>query len=170
MLHLTVEGEPTRSRVAVGYAGVAAMKMARPDNPPTYVVVTAPDETYCQAAGSRGQFIAEFRQTFGEGFAHWRAGRPGVEDNTPTTVFYRRRCAEGKHPPLRCPLSAIASDVLRVGDVQAILMHFAAHGERHPDYEWRDITEQFLNRNADHGDDDAILEIRPGSLPQWEDE
>lgn len=162
MLNLRVEGMPDRSRVAAGYVGVAAMRMARPDNPPTYVVVTAPDKTYCQAAGSRGRFIAESREWFGEGFTHWRAGRLGVEDDTPTTIYYRQQCVDGKHRPLECPLSAIESDVLQLTDVQAILTYFASHRERHPGYRWREITEKFVKREESPPDDEEILEIRPG--------
>ncbi len=159
---LRLEGEPDRNRVTAGYVGVAVGKMARPENPPTYIVITAPDAMYCQAAGSRGRFIAESREQFGEGYTHWRAGRLGVEDETPTQVFYRYECTKGEHPRLGCPLSAIESDVLQLADVQAILMHFASHRERHPGYRWREITEKFTERKQAPAGDEEILEIRPG--------
>lgn len=162
MLHLRVEGEPDRRNVAQGYVGVAAEKLSRPEVPPTYIVVTAQDRNYCQTAGSRGRFIAELREWYGEGFTHWRAGRPGAEDETPTTIYYRYECTEGQHPRLKCPLSAVEGDVLGVSDVQAILMYFAATAERHPDYRWREITEQFVEHDASQSADDEILDIRPG--------
>jgi hypothetical protein len=168
MFHLRIEDEPDRRNVGEGVVGAAVQKLSRPETPPTYIVVTAADKTYCQAAGSSGRFIAELRECFGEGFTHWRAGRPGVEDETPTTIYYRYESTEGKHSRLGCPLSAIEGDVLPVSDVQAILKYFASTGEKHPEYRWREITEKFLEGDATHSADDEILDIRPGSLTEEE--
>jgi hypothetical protein len=148
--------------VPLGQIGVAVKRFSSVNTPPKYIVITAPNGSYCQAAGSRGRFIAEFRETFGEGFKHYRAACLDSEDDTPTTVYYRYQCSAGKHPRLGCPLLAMASDVLSLNDAQSILLRFAHRGDRHPNYRWRDVTEKFLIGRESYSLDDEILEIRPG--------
>lgn len=163
LFHVTCEGLQDRGRMSTDRVFDAVKSLSARTNPSTYVVIAGTNGTYCQAAGSQGRFIAEFRETFGEGLAHWRAAQMGSTDDRPTKVFYRQKCVHGTHPPLGCPLSAGVSDVLTVEDVQDILMHFVLHGERHPAYRWRDVTEKFLKSSPSQGADEEILEIRPGS-------
>ena len=127
-------------------------------NGPTFVVLTGPNDQYVQAAGSADRYILESRDTYGEGFQHLRAGRPGGLSGDKTTVFYRWKCTEGVHPPLGCPLKVDERCVLPIEGVKAALLHYARTGERHAGFTWHDVTGEQQDSPEEGGE---IRDIRP---------
>jgi len=126
---------------------------------PTYIILEGRD-SYCQAAGTDGRYVLETRDIFGEGFTHFRAcvGQPGSGE--PTTVFHRKRCS--KHPPRKCPLKVLSSEVVGFDHVRQALLAFAATGSRCPATTWRNVTEEFLKEGRDDDVcDDQIGVIQP---------
>lgn len=114
-------------------------------NGPTYVILTAAEGHYIQAAGFGDRYCVESRDVYGEGFRHWRASRLGVSGGGETKVFFRNKCPKGKHPPRGCPLTVQAGDVIDFAGMAAAILHYAATGERSERYEWRETTSEFVN-------------------------
>ena len=130
-------------------------------NGPTFVVLTGPNDHYVQAAGSAGRYILESRDTYGEGFQHLRAGRPGMPSSGKTTVYYRWKCTKGVHPPLGCPLKVDECCVLSLDEVKAALLHYARTGERAAVFAWHDVTDEQRTKKDTPDDDDEIGDITP---------
>ena len=127
----------------------------------TFVVLTGPNDQYVQAAGSADRYILESRDTYGEGFHHLRAGRPGMPSSGKTTIFYRWKCTKGVHPPLGCPLEVDEYCVLSLDEVKAALLHYARTGERSAAVAWHDVTDERQAKEGTPDDDDEIGGIMP---------
>ncbi len=131
-------------------------------NCPTFVVLTGPNDQYVQAAGSAGRYILESCDTYGEGFQHLRAGRPGMTKTGKTAVFYCWKCTKGVHPPLGCPLEVDDCCVLSLEEVKGALLHYARTGERATAFAWHDVKEEHREKKDTPDDDDEIGDIPPG--------
>jgi len=142
---LKIESHRDLANATPAQVARAISRLASPTGP-TYIILET-EGSYCQAAGTDGRYVLETRDIFGEGFTHFRAcvGQPGSGE--PTTVFHRKRCS--KHPPRRCPLSVLASEVVGFDDVRRALLAFASTGRRCPATAWRDVTEEFLKDSRD---------------------
>jgi hypothetical protein len=127
----------------------------------TWVLLTTPDGSYAQAAGTRGRFVIEVRDVFGgEGWRHWRACRAGAGDG-PAVVTFRRRCPNGKHPPRGCPIRVLQSDILGRAQVAAALSQFVQDGSRCTQLAWRDVSSEFLPDSDDEGEFGTIGPLGP---------
>jgi hypothetical protein len=152
---LDVEGYRQKSNATAEDVRLAVEAMASP-NGPTYIILTTPDDSYAQAAGSHGRFVIESREVFGEGFQHWRVHLPRPDGDKPAVITYRRQCPKGKHPPRGCPLSVLACDVMDIEAVATALHQFAVDYTRTERLRWRDVRDEFL-RDTDLD----VQEIRP---------
>jgi len=134
-------------------------EMARPDGP-TYLVVEHGEDSYAQAAGTEGRYVIESRTIFGEGFQHFRVCRDLVGADAAAVVHYRRKCS--KHPPRRCPIRVLESEVGCLVDVERALLTYAATGERDEGLRWRDVTPELVKDFKRRDDDDGeIAQIAP---------
>lgn len=82
----------------------AIRKMASPMGP-TWVIFEDATDSYVQAAGSKGKYVVESRDVYGEGCRHWRASQFSDGSDEMTTLLFRHKCLHGKHPPRGCPLT-----------------------------------------------------------------
>jgi len=133
-------------------------EMARPDGP-TYLVVEHGEDSYAQAAGTEGRYVIESRTIFGEGFQHFRVCRDLVGADAAAVVHYRRKCS--KHPPRRCPIRVLDSEVGSLVDVERALLTYAATGERDEGLRWRDVTPEMVKDFKRRDDDGEIGQITP---------
>ena len=155
-VRLQLEGHPTTDVRTAHALEVALAKISSPTGP-TWVVLDAGADGYCQAAGSDGRYVVEFREQFGEGFRHWRVGTGDERSPEVTTVLKNQRCPLGKHSPRGCPLSVAVNQVVSLHDAEAVLRHFRVTGQRLTTYAWHDVTEELRPNTDDEGDG----EIRP---------
>jgi hypothetical protein len=160
-MQLTLEGHPVLPNATSQHVSRGIDALTSPEGP-TFIVVSHSDASYCQAAGSDGRYVVEYRDVFGEGFAHYRACLALPETGAPATVFYRRRCS--KHPPRRCPLRVTSSEVVGLDDVRRALVAFATTGERCSVTAWRDVTADFLTERRDEELSADIRTISVGHL------
>lgn len=146
-MQMQLEGHPDLTDVTPHQVSRGVDALASPVGP-TFLIVEDGEGSYCQAAGTDGRYVLEAREGFGEGFLHYRAciGTPGGGE--PTRVFYRKRC--DKHPPRKCPLTMLSSEVAGLDDVRRALVAFAATGERCRETVWRDVTAEFPSRKPPH--------------------
>ena len=119
-----------------------AIESLRSPTGPTYINLTGPDGSYAQAGGTNGRYVIESRDVYGEGFLHWRAGVPSKSEEK-TSVYFYAKCSRGIHRPRSCPYNIDAADVLCWEDVKEALLHYAATGERHRGYSWRDVSSEY---------------------------
>ena len=122
----------------------------------TFLHLSGADGSYAQAAGTKGRYVIEFRDVYGEGFLHWRAGVPSKSEKK-TFVHFYAKCARGIHRPRSCPYKIHAADVLGLEDVKEALLHYAITGERHQGYSWRDVSSEYPCTAKD----DVIKELVP---------
>jgi hypothetical protein len=139
----------------------AVLKIARPDGP-TFIVLEDENGNYSQAAGTDRAYVIESRDSYGEGFSHWRAATQPLPSGQRAQAYYRQSCPKHKHQPRRCPMTVDSTQVLGLNAAAAALLAFHATGERCDDFPWHDVTEQFLSLRCG-GDGDDIIDIRPGS-------
>ena len=154
-LRLSIEGHRDLANASALDVEAAVSKMASTTGP-TYVVVEDGKYSYMQAAGLADRYVIESRDSFGEGFCHWRAATPGPQ-GAETTIHYRNKCLKGEHPPRGCPLTVFGSEVRSLADVRLALVRFAATGERHPEFVWQNVSVEFSLKDIDQ----EIREIRP---------
>ena len=127
----------------------------------TFLVLEGSVDRFVQAAGSRGRYVLESRDSYGEGFRHLRAGVPRGRK---TTIHFRRSCPQGIHESQGCPLEIDEGSVLSLETAKEALRHYAATGERHPGLHWDDVTKEFPEESPDGPDSEEIEDIRPGSV------
>jgi hypothetical protein len=133
-MRLRREGHTDLQRASPSQVARAVAALASPTGP-TYIIVEDGEGAYCQAAGTDGRYVLEAREAFGEGFLHYRACLVPAASGETTRVYYRKRC--DRHPPRRCPLTVLSSEVVGLDDVQRALVAFAATGERCRETAWR---------------------------------
>lgn len=155
-MRLKLEGHPDLETASPSQVARAVAALASPIGP-TYIVVENGESAYCQAAGTDGRYVLEARDAFGEGFLHYRACLAPAASGEMTKVFYRKNC--GKHPPRRCPITVLSSEVVGLDDVQRALVTFAATGERCGETIWRNVTAEFTSQEPTG----EIRVIRPGA-------
>jgi hypothetical protein len=156
-MEMHFEGHPSLSDVTPQQVSRGIDALASPIGP-TFIIVEDGGGSYCQAAGTDGRYVLEAREGFGEGFLHYRACIGPPDSGEPTKVFYRKRC--DKHPPRRCPLTVLLSDVVGLDDVRRALMAFTATGERCQETIWRDVTAEFPSQEPP----DEVRVIQPGAV------
>jgi hypothetical protein len=127
---LTVEDRPKVESPSLSDI-VAAITSMTLFGGPGFAVIDGPNYDYAQAAGGEGEFTAEWRENFGEGYRHWRAGRPGVSNCKETVVQ-----TNGYVVRVR------SNEVLGESDVIAILTAFASGIGRPNTYTWREISSE----------------------------
>ena len=159
MIHFTlsVENLPCVCRATTADIERAIESLRSPTGP-TYINLTGPDGSYAQAGGTNGRYVVESRDVYGEGFLHWRAGVPS-DSQEKTSVYFYAKCSRGLHRPRSCPYKIDAADVLGWENVKEALLHYAATGERHRGYSWRDVSSEYPC-TAKH---DSIKEFVPAS-------
>jgi|GEM_PF-2556445 len=138
----------------------AVERMASPTGP-TFIVINADADIYVQAAGTNGRYVIESRQSYGEGFTHYRVASCEPTVSVPTVVSYKNKC--NKHPPRSCPIHAQTVDIVGLPEVLAVMLDFHRLHERSPAYFWRDVTAEIEVPEVTH-DDDAIQQISPSGV------
>lgn len=128
---LNVEDEPvTRDVSAAGIASV--LQRMTPRGGPSFLVLEASNGDYVQAAGGLGRFTVEWREVYGEGFCHWKAGA--------TTVS---RVGEAKVKTNGFHVAVRRYEVLSAAQAAQILSAFLRGATRPASFAWRDMTSDF---------------------------
>mgnify|MGYP006300258603 CR=1 FL=1 len=127
----------------------------------TFLVLKGSVDRFVQAAGSRGRYVLESRDSYGEGFRHLRAGVPRGRK---TTIHFRHWCPQGIHESPGCPLEIDEGSVLSLAAVKEALRHYAATGERHPGFHWDDVTDEHLEAPPTGVEFEEIEDIRPRGI------
>lgn len=166
MFTLVLEGHADRRLTSAGDIERAVHLMAAPDGP-TYIVLKDAYGCFAQAAGFNDRFRIETRDVYGEGFKHWLAGLPNVNDRSDVVMYYRNQC--DVHGRRRCPLPAWGENVLALSDVLAIMLFYHASGERLTAYPWEDVSQYFLAKALDD-EGGFIRPIRPHNEEHGEDD
>jgi formate hydrogenlyase regulatory protein HycA len=106
----------------------AALARMTPDGGPGFIILEGRGDDYAQAAGGDGVFTAEWRESKGKGFRHWKAG-------------LRRKPTKGKAvvPTNGAKLTVQPNERLGGAEVQTILLAYLAGQGRPDQFEWRDI-------------------------------
>jgi hypothetical protein len=154
-MEMQLEGHPSLSGVTPQQVSRGVDALASPIGP-TFIIVEDGEGSYCQAAGTDGRYVLEARESFGEGFLHYRAYRGTPGGGEPAKVFYRKRC--DKHPPRRCPLTVLSSEVIGLDDVRRALVAFTETGERCPETAWRDVSAEFPSREPTDSDEVQVIQ------------
>jgi hypothetical protein len=139
-MQLQLEGHPDLQTASPSQVARAVAALASPTGP-TFIIVEDSGGSYCQAAGTDGRYVLEAREVFGEGFLHYRACLSGAGGGEMTKVYHRKRC--DRHPPRRCPITVLSSEVVGLDDVQRALVAFAETGERCRETVWRNVNSEF---------------------------
>lgn len=155
-MRLKLEGYADVEPASPGQVARAVAALASPVGP-TFIIVENSEGSYCQAAGTDGRYVLEAREVFGEGFLHHRACVAGAGSVEKTKVYYRKQC--DRHPPRRCPITVVTSEVMGLGDVARALAAFAATGERCRETVWRNVNAEFTSQEPT----DEIRQIRPSA-------
>ena len=157
-IRLELEGFPTKDAGPAEVLERALAKMATPLGP-TYLVLEAGEDGYCQAAGTNGRYLVELRERYGEGFRHWRVATSEARTEARTTVLINQRCPHGKHPPRGCPVRVGVNQVLGFEDASEVLRFFHRSRSRDDKRFWHDVSEELRGRDGDS--DGEIRSIRP---------
>ena len=157
-LILSVENLPNVQRATTADIERAIENLRSPTGT-TFLNLRGPDGSYAQAAGTKGRYVIEFRDVYGEGVLHWRAG-VASDSERKTSVHFYAKCARGIHRPRSCPYKIHAADVLGLEDVTKVLLHYAATGERHRGYSWRDVSSEYPCTPKDDFIKEFVPEIR----------
>jgi len=155
-MRLKLEGHSDLQTASPNQVARAVAALASPIGP-TFIIVEDNGGSYCQAAGTEGRYVLEARDVFGEGFLHYRACATGAGSVETTKVYYRKRC--DRHPPRRCPITVLTSEVMGLDDVQRALAAFTATGERCRETVWRNVNAEFASQEPTGG----IRVIRPST-------
>lgn len=142
LLNLTVEGYYDNPNATPSQVEQAVRRMPSAAGP-TYVIMSAANGCFMQAAGTDGRYVIESRDVFGEGFTHWRAGTRPSATGVKARILFRNKCPEGRHPRRQCPVTIDEADVVEFTDVLKALVWFARTGARHSDFHWRDVSDEF---------------------------
>jgi len=154
---LELEEHPNQSFASASDIEEAIRLMTKPRGP-TRIMLKKPCGGFAKACGFNDRFCVETRDVYGEGFRHWLAGLPNVNDRSDVVMYFRNHCTV--HGRRRCPLPAWGENVLALSDVRAILLFYQASGERLSDYPWEDVSQYCIDA-ALKGNSRFIREIRP---------
>jgi formate hydrogenlyase regulatory protein HycA len=102
-----------------------------PDGGPGFIILEGRGEDYAQAAGGEGVFTAEWRESRGKGFGHWKAGQRGKPTKGKAVV-----------PTHGARLTVRPHERLGGAEVETILLAYLAGEGRPEQFEWRDITDE----------------------------
>jgi hypothetical protein len=144
-MRLKLEGHSDLQTASPKQVARAVAALASPTGP-TFIIVRNSEGSYCQAAGTDGRYVLEAREAFGEGFLHYRACVTGAGSGEMTKVYHRKRC--DRHPPRRCPITVLSSEVVGLDDVQRALVAFAETGERCRETVWRNVNSEFTGEES----------------------
>jgi formate hydrogenlyase regulatory protein HycA len=120
----------------------AALGRMTPDGGPGFIILEGRGDDYAQAAGGDGVFTAEWRETKGKGFRHWKAGLRGKPTKGKAVVLTNG-----------AQLTVQPNERLSASDVETILLAYLAGEGRPEPFEWRDISDVL------GGADDVVVKV-----------
>ena len=129
-LVLVVEGNAELRNPTAGQLDAAIDRLTPKGGPGFAVLEATPD--YVQTAGGDGLCTVEWRQSHGEGFRHFVAGKDGdnsTEIEIPTNGFQ---------------VTVKKNECLTTQDVKRLFQTFLTGGNRPTDFRWRDVTDRFV--------------------------
>lgn len=130
-LTLTLEGQqpfeaPSPALIA------AAVDWLEPTGGPGFLILENSGGSYAQVGGGKEECTLEWRETQGERFSHWVAGKQDVDDRTQIQI-------EGNGPYF----TVMANEKLTNAEVLTLLLAFAEGRPRPEAFTWRDMTADF---------------------------
>jgi formate hydrogenlyase regulatory protein HycA len=120
----------------------AALARMTPDGGPGFLILEGRGDDYAQAAGGEGVFTAEWRESQGKGFRHWKAGQRGKPTKGKVVV-----------PTHGARLTVQANERLGAAEVETILLAYLAGEGRPEQFEWRDISDML------GGEEDVVVAV-----------
>jgi formate hydrogenlyase regulatory protein HycA len=124
----------------------AALARMTPDGGPGFIILEGRGDDYAQAAGGEGVFTAEWRESRGKGFRHWKAGRRGKPTKGKVVV-----------PTHGARLTVQPNERLGGAEVETILLAYLAGESRPEQFEWRDISDLL-------GSAEDVVDVVPQSI------
>jgi formate hydrogenlyase regulatory protein HycA len=130
---LQVEDEAPVTAPTPGQVRATLARMT-PDGGPGFIILEGRGKDYAQAAGGEGVFTAEWRESKGKGFRHWKAGKRGKPTKGKVVV-----------PTHGARLTVQPNERLSGAEVETILLAYLAGEGRPMQFDWRDISDMLAD-------------------------
>ena len=131
-LSLTLENQAVLNTPTLSQVRDAVDRMT-PDGGPAFLVLDGWGNDFAQAAGGKGVFTAEWRESRATPPTHWVAGQKGKASKRKIRI-----------PTNGAYVSAMSNERLSASDVKAILAAFAKDKGRPNQFQWRDVSDQYV--------------------------